>query len=434
MNIFFLIVNAIFFPCFHLLIVHKLMKAFFTQNRNSLLIYVVWIMYYILQVSSEINIIQSPLIFLILNVVFILAINSISYSGSLKKRCVFSILICTVWMLIENIIGIVLDLFRFHGISLQMAGTTISMMCMFIFAVIISHYVKRKKKHDISIKYVLTVLLIPIVSIYLMHNIFLIASYHKEYDFFSIITGLLLLLINYDIYEVYDWMTQHAEIQEKNLLYKQQLDLCEQQAAEREIRNQELQRLRHNIKNYLACLLGIVQEKNIEAAEKYIRDFLKKEMDFQKNDVSRSGNIIVDSLLNYKCALARKYGIDVSATVFIPSILPFQSGHLTIILGNLLENALEACQEIIDRRPYIELNISYEKEVFNVVIRNPYEGERCLDRDGYFLTTKKNPTNHGLGLSSVEQAIEPYQGQMIIKYNDGIFQITVIMYGEGMEK
>ena len=56
--------------------------------------------------------------------------------------------------------------------------------------------------------------------------------------------------------------------------------------------------------------------------------------------------------------LAEKEGIMFEANVFIPVSLPFQSGHLAVILGNLLDNALEACRGVPEGQRYIKLDIS----------------------------------------------------------------------------
>ena len=66
--------------------------------------------------------------------------------------------------------------------------------------------------------------------------------------------------------------------------------------------------------------------------------------------------------MNHKYALAQKDGIRFEARVFIPSVLPFQSGHLAIIFGNLLENALEACRKLPQEQRYIMLEATYIKE------------------------------------------------------------------------
>lgn len=112
---------------------------------------------------------------------------------------------------------------------------------------------------EISLRYFLVVLLVPASSIYIMHNIFIIAAVYDEFSKFSAFASLMLLFVNYVVFEIYDWMSRDAVVREQNRLYVQQLELCSRQAEERESLYLEIRRLRHDMKNYLSCLLGAVQ-------------------------------------------------------------------------------------------------------------------------------------------------------------------------------
>lgn len=91
---------------------------------------------------------------------------------------------------------------------------------------------------------------------------------------FSVTASFLLLIVNYVIFEVYDWISRNAELRGQNRLYAQQLELCSQQAEERESLYLEIRRLRHDLKNHLSSLLGMVQTGQTSEAEKYIMQML----------------------------------------------------------------------------------------------------------------------------------------------------------------
>lgn len=419
---------------FYLLTIRKFMQAFFHSKPILSINYFLWILYYVFQIFIIIEEIFSPGFVLALNISFVLFLTFISCHGSLKKYFIFAISICTVWMLVEIIVVIVLAVLGLNDAALQNAGSATSKMIMFVLAVFSEHYIKQKGSWEIPFYLFLIMLMIPIGSIYIIHNIFLIAYQYNSYSFFAIITGILLLLINYVIFEIYKWIRQNVEMKEKNLLYEQQLELHRQQAEEREVKNLEIRKLRHDITNHMACLLGMVQENENEKASSYIEEMLKNNVNYQTKEVSRSGNIVIDSLVNYKCASARKAGITFQTNIFIPSSLPFQSSHLTIILGNLLENALDACHELKEEKCYIKLIIFWEKDILTITVCNPYRGKRHRNQDGSFLTTKSNARNHGLGLSLVKQAAESYYGEMFVKYENGVFQNTVIIYANTENK
>lgn len=317
----------------------------------------------------------------------------------------------------------------FESTVLQNAGSFISKMFMLIFAVVIRHTIKDNHDSPIPLRYFLIILIVPASSIYIMHNIFLIANAHTEYILFSAIASFIFLIINYVIFEIYDWIRHNAELREQNRLYIQQLELCSQQAKERELHNLELRRIRHDLKKHLSGLLGMLQAKQINEAKGYITQLLNDGIINCPEEVSHSGNIVVDSLINHSCAYAQKDQIDFDINVFIPTTLPFENGHIAIILGNLMENALDACREIPNGKRYIYLDISYAKEVLQLIIRNNYQIKRKKDRHGNYLTTKADRLHHGLGLASIRQAVEHYHGQMAITDKDNEFQVVVILYG-----
>lgn len=429
MNPVFTYAGSLLTSCFYILIMHKLMKAFFSRPSGNQLRFVVWTVYYILQAAPILGVVISPPIMFFLNMALVLIISSISYDAGVKRRCIFSVLVCAVWMLMEVSTDIILRLAGVDGWELQTAGTIISLMLMYLLAVTAGHYVRRTEQRDIPFRYVVAVLTVPAGSAYLMHNIFLITAQHEEYTSFAIISGLLLLLLIYMIFEVYDRMMDDAEAQEKNLLYEQELDLLNRHAQEREAYDTEMRRLRHDMKHHMSSLLGMLQGNNAKQAEKYVREMLQETPECRAEDVSRTGNAIVDSLVNHKCGIARAEGIAFDANVFLPAELPFLGGHLTIVFGNLLDNALEACREVEVGKRYVTLGASYEKEVLMIAVKNPYRGERRKNRAGKYITTKKDRRSHGVGLSSVEQAVEAYCGQVDTDEQDGVFRVSVVMYG-----
>ena len=172
----------------------------------------------------------------------------------------------------------------------------------------------------------------------------------------------------------------------------------------------------------------MVNAGQTKEAGDYIQKMLDDGIGTGADEISHTGNIVVDSLVNHKYALAQKDGIQFEARVFIPSVLPFQNGHLAIIFGNLLENALEACGKLPQEQRYIILEATYIKEMLQICIRNSSSGEVKKDGIGRYLTTKEDAGCHGIGLASVEQAIADYDGELFTKYENGEFQASVVLY------
>lgn len=427
-------VSDLFFLFLHLLIMQRCMTAFLEPGKRSYKSVIAWMGYYIFLFLTNKVFHVSPLVLITGNIILVFLISTVTARKSIKLRCMFTILICSVWMLVEVLCAMVLTVAGAQNATLSDAGNVISKLCMLLLSVLISHYMKVKNSPEISLRYFLVILLVPASSIYIMHNIFIIAAVYDEFSKFSVFSSLMLLLVNYVVFEIYDWMSRDAMVREQNRLYGQQLELCSRQAEERESLYLEIRRLRHDMKNYLSCLLGAVQTGEKKEAEMLIQEMLNDGISNRTSEVSRSGNIVVDSLVNYKHDLAEKEGIMFEANVFIPVSLPFQSGHLAVILGNLLDNALEACRGVPEGQRYIKLDISYVKEMLQICIRNSYHATHRKDSSGRYLTTKKDTLDHGIGLSSVEQAVSCYHGEMTAEGTGNEFRVSVVMYGSDGEK
>ena len=434
MNPVILIVRGLLFSGFHILTVHRFMENFFHNPRKIPLRYGAWIAYFCLVSAVHAGVNIPPLLLLLFNLLMVFIVNVLSYYSSLKNRCIFSIFLVTVWMLMEIVVDMILSSFGMGSWEIKSAGTAIVSMCMYLLTVITGHYAKGEDRPDLSVPYVLAIIFIPAGSICLIHYIFSrIVAFHMEYSAFGICSSFILLLMNYTAFEVYERMTKDAGIQERNLLYEQELELISRQTKEREAYDKQIGQLRHDMKNHLTGLLGMLQENDQKQAEEYIRLLLKESTDSRELEVSRSGNPAVDAIINSKYAQARREDIRFEANVFIPSELPFHAAHLTIVFGNILDNALEACREIELGEKWIDLEAAYTKEVLMITVNNSCV-ERKKDRSGRFFTTKKDRRGHGLGLVSVEQALEPYQGQLEMECEKGIFHSVVVMYGKTEEK
>lgn len=430
MREYFSLISGFLLPALQLLIIQRCMTTLLGPGSRKPIGMMSWLLYYAFLVTAGFGVLFPPQFLLIGNILMVFMISTVTRKRSLKKRCIGTLLICTVWMVIEVIVLLILEAVGMDECVIDVAGSFISKMCMLLFSVLLDRYTKGKQYAEISLRYFIITLLVPISSIYMMHRIFFMAAFHAEDSFFPVVAGILLLIINYVIFMIYDRIGQAAELQSRNQLYEQQLELCSHQAEERELHYLELQRMRHDMKNHLSGILGMINAGQAKEAEDYIQKMLDDGIGTGIAEISHTGNIVVDSLVNHKYALALKDGIRFNAGIFIPSVLPFQSGHLAIILGNLLENALEACRKLPQEQRYIVLEATYVKEMLQICIRNSSPEEVKKDGIGRYLSTKNDFGCHGIGLASVEQALAGYDGELFIKHENGEFMASVVLYGD----
>ena len=416
-------------PFLQILIMRRLTKTMLGSEPSAIKSIITWSTYYIFLVFCSFSLILPQHFLLAGNILFLFIINSFTYQKGFKLGCIVSLLINTIWMLVEIVVILILTSIGFEGKILMIAGSFISNMSVLLVSVILNRFYGTYYLFDISWRYFFIVLMIPITSIYIMHNIFLIVTKHPEYSTLSVTASLMLLLVNYVLFEVYDWIRHDTELREQNCLYEQQLDLCSLHAEERENTYQEIHKIRHDLKKHLFCLVGMLEEGQISNAKDYISYILDEGIVNNIREISTSGNIVIDSLVNHEYAIAQKSGIEFNASILIPASLPFHNGDLSIILGNLLKNAIEACSKTNYNTRYISLEISYVKDVLQINLKNSCESYRKKDSFGKYLSTKNSPGIHGLGLSAVKQAVDKYQGIINIYDTGNQFQVVAVLYG-----
>ena len=140
------------------------------------------------------------------------------------------------------------------------------------------------------------------------------------------------------------------------------------------------------------------------------------------------GNDIIDAVINCSAAEAARSHIDFHYNVELSSSLSQISPiDLCAVLGNQVENALDACKKIPDsQRRFIQVSIRQNKgfvviQVINSAYRNPFTA------DGRLVTNKEDPEFHGLGLKSIQDTVDKYNGYLTNSYEDHQFQSEALL-------
>ena len=141
---------------------------------------------------------------------------------------------------------------------------------------------------------------------------------------------------------------------------------------------------------------------------------------------STSGNIVVDSIINYKLRSISDWNVAVTVDIVIPTELPIEIVDLSTILTNLLDNAVQALQKTDGKRE-LKIAMTYRKGMLFIAVKNTYPGKVHYE-NGEIVTTKEDTESHGYGLKNVESAAEKYDGICQLHHNDVYFDAEVALY------
>ena len=356
------------------------------------------------------------------------------YEGKFWNKCIFTIAFNAIWMVIETISGNILLTYCCEFTDLQALGTLGSFTSKIVFMIAITALKRVFTKDEIKelpVRYSFMLVLIPIGSIYIMNNIFMLGYklHSNRANIQSAVTAVILLGVNVLVFYIYIKLADDLQLRRMTSVYEQQLDLCERHQQERELSILRLRDMRHNMKNNLVSILAYAENGDNEKIIRFVNEIME-EGGIKTSTVTNSGNIVIDSLIGYWYVEAKKVGIDFSVNLNIPMEMPFRGADICLILGNLLENAVEAAQKA-EGKKYIRLHMKYDKNNLLLFVENNYKGVLIKTKDKRLKSTKTDAENHGVGLSSVYRIAAKYHG--VVTIDDDVanrFLIRVVLYGK----
>ncbi|MCI5774328.1 MAG: GHKL domain-containing protein [Erysipelotrichaceae bacterium] len=177
---------------------------------------------------------------------------------------------------------------------------------------------------------------------------------------------------------------------------------------------------RHDYHSHLQSLKAKIDQDQIEEARAYLDDLEQELADIKQ--IVETGNVNVDAILNSKLSLALVHDIDINVKVMIPKSLPINDIDCCVLLGNLLDNAIEACDKVKDHK-YLRLYMGlYKKQLYISMTNATDEIVRKLDEE--YISHKRG--NHGHGLKRINKVVEKYNGYINRQNEPGVF-VTEIM-------
>lgn len=184
-----------------------------------------------------------------------------------------------------------------------------------------------------------------------------------------------------------------------------------------EDRYQRTRELWHDLKNHITLLEMLLEEEKYTQLKDYLRIFAA-DVDSLTLPV-KSGNLVVDALLADKMAQAGKKDISFRLSLCNLTDIPLKPNEICGIFGNLLDNALEACNQVSGKR-YIVIECEEKEYYYYIRIRNTADGF-CHSAK----TDRRNRVGHGLGLRSVERIVHGCGGELAVEKTENQFIVAV---------
>lgn len=180
---------------------------------------------------------------------------------------------------------------------------------------------------------------------------------------------------------------------------------------------------RHDYHNHLQTMKAHIKLENYDMVSIYL-DELEKDLN-QVNNLIETGNVNVDAILNSKLSLAQNHGIEINYKATLPKQLSISDIDLCVLIGNLIDNALEACDKMKEEEQrFIRLYIRILKQQLYISLTNS-TNESIKKLDDEYITTKRG--NHGHGLKRINLIVEKYDGYINRKNEPGVFVSEILI-------
>ena len=315
------------------------------------------------------------------------------------------------------------DLYNFEEDREMLIGTILSKVLLLV----LLFYVILKKLHKeaegIDRKLWVILFLISIESICMAFIFYELYNGKNQIWIISFYT--LLLLMNVSIFEIYKKSIYSLKLEKENMIYEQQLKLLRNCTQDQMNSTALFQREQHDLKNKLLGIRSSMEKQNVQDAIRMIDGILEHGNMVDKAELEKIGNDIIDTILRFKYAKAIQKNIVVKIDGFAMQKLPILDEDLCVVLGNMLDNAIEASEKVTDR--WINVSIGLRKNGLVIVVENSFDGIIKKNIHGNIISIKENKEHHGYGLKSIRKTVEKYDGELVVEIRGNIFRAVAFM-------
>ena len=230
--------------------------------------------------------------------------------------------------------------------------------------------------------------------------------------------GVYVLVIHYMV----NMLEKESEMQELRMVHERTQNQINLYQSMKE-RYEQQRRLSHDYKNQLSCIQGMIENGQIQEVLRYISglngSFCQGEMCVNTN------HAVVNIMLNRKYQEACRQGIVMTMVSGDLSGITIGEEEIVTLLGNLLDNAIEACERLAQGK-VIQFKMVVEDDSLVLSVRNPVK-EAVRIRDNRIVTGKRDKEKHGIGLLNVDSVIRRNNGTSVLKCEDGWFTFAAMI-------
>ena len=200
-----------------------------------------------------------------------------------------------------------------------------------------------------------------------------------------------------------------------------QSELIEKQVREIQNMYRQVRGWRHDYRNHINNMKIQLSQENYDGLSDYLNE-IADDLD-TVDTVIKTGNVMADAILNSKLNVAEKMNVQLNVKANVPEMLPMSDVELCSLLGNMLDNAVEACGTLPEEERFMRVYIGKLKGQLYLSVQNS-AGKVCKEK-GSYLSTKEG--EHGYGLFRIDRVAKKYGGYVNRQNEEGVFATELLI-------
>ncbi len=351
--------------------------------------------------------------------VILLIATMMIYQGSLFRKLVAVFSSMALGIVVDDIIW---RSFSYFGLieEVELFANLITSLILMVLILLLERFFCVDKTKYITKESYINIMIVLLGNVLLIYILWGIASEVRLEIMLALIIICVIDISTFSLQnkvnEVYREKLEHQMMEEQILMYKKQFGVIRQS-------QKKIESLQHDIKKHLYLLDSYLKKGNSKAAETYIQE-IEKYINVSGQYVN-TGNQEIDAILNYSLEKADKMDCRIETKITVPDSSFINEFDLNMLLGNLLDNALDALEKVEER--YLYVGISFHNGLMLIRMWNSFDG--VVDKDGaMFKSRKEERTMHGIGLQNIRDIVNKYDGAIKIDTTKNLFKIDIILY------
>lgn len=402
---------TLFAELMRLFIIRQYLDSFLEKKKKSIIPYILSFL------ITSVSYFAFHNLFINLAATFIgVMIITMNYQADAIKRALLS----TFILLTSSIIDMIAVFLLRHNPT----GNNYDIMSSFLSVglFLVSALVVKTRNHHKNVSfYSKKSAVLLVISVLIIISLYFISVDSIVTSSTVIILGIVLFIIDIVIISLYDDILEKYVTEQENNALREQMKIYENQQRINIVNEKRIRGIKHDMKHHCIEIADLAKKGKNQEILNYVGELTDYIND---TSVVQTGVESIDGIVNFKIGEAIQRGIPIDTHIAIPDDLTISSFDMNIILGNLMDNAIEASEQVDD--PSIKIEITYKVNCLFIKLINIC---RLNQKDEIIAhTSKRDKVNHGYGLDNVRKAVEKYHGNMSPIFKDNLFIMEIILF------